>query len=101
MRDASLCFSANREHIVETPWSNLIIGFFGLVMIVGCSFLLRYREAAREYFIRQNRSMYGNWVGDRMEKRTTPMSGVGVPAIGGIIIGTVFILTAIFGHPGS
>jgi hypothetical protein len=86
---------------VEPPWSSLIIGLFGLVAIVGCSFLLRYRVAAREYFIRRNRSMYGSWVGDRMEKRTTPMSGVGVPAIGGIIIGAVSILTAIFGHPRS
>jgi hypothetical protein len=84
---------------MEPPWSNLIIGAAGIIAIVGSSFMLRHREAVLRFIISQNRSMYGNWVGDKMQKRTTPMSGVGVPAIFGIVIGSVFILVAIFGQP--
>ena len=84
---------------MEPPWSNLIIGAAGIIAVIGSSFMLRHREAVLRFIISQNRSMYGNWAADRMQRRATPMSGVGVPAIGGIVLGSVFLLVAIFGQP--
>ena len=84
---------------MEPPWSNLIIGAAGIIAIVGSSFLLRHREAVFRFIVSQNRSMYGNRVADKMQKRATPISGVMVPAIFGIVIGSVFVLVAIFGQP--
>jgi hypothetical protein len=86
---------------VDPPWSNLFIGAAGIIAIVGSSFVLRHREAVLRFIISQNRSMYGNWVAEKMQKGATPMSGVGVPAIFGIVVGSVFILAAIFGQPRS
>jgi hypothetical protein len=79
-------------------WTNLIVTVIGAVVIVGCSFLIKYRVAVQSQIVRQNTAMYGRRWGARMA-RTPVTMGVVVPAVFGIVIGSVFVAVGIFGHP--
>ena len=84
---------------MDWTWENVVVAGIGVVSVVGWGFAFRHRAAYRRLIIRQQRAMFGSWFAQLTEKKTTPMSAVGVPAIGGMIIGVVFILDGIFGHP--
>ncbi|HEU4807917.1 MAG TPA: hypothetical protein VFT01_06605 [Homoserinimonas sp.] len=80
-------------------FANFIIVGVGALAVVGGITMFRHRATLRRFFIRMQTRMYGFWVGNQMEQRTTPMTAVGVPAIGFVIIGCVFIVAGIFGEP--
>lgn len=82
---------------MDWTWQNLIVGLIGIFAITGCCFLIRHRVVVFKYIVRQNTAMYGRRFGARLGQ-TSATLGVVVPAVFGIVIGTGFVVGAIFGH---
>ena len=75
---------------------NVIVVLIGLLAIAGGILLFRHRAAAYGFIIDANTRLYGTRFGERISQRSGPGIGVGVPAIGFILIGTVFVLAGAF-----
>ena len=80
-------------------WLNLVFFLVGTGGVVGCCCAIRFRVQLLKFFLEQQTALFGSWFGNVMKRGTTPISGIVVPAIGGIAIGVVFVLVGIFGHP--
>jgi hypothetical protein len=83
---------------VNWTWTNTVFIVVGSAMIVSGALLLRHRVKARDFILAQQENLLGPRVGQYMERKTTPMSGVGVPAIFDIVLGVIIVMLAIFGH---
>ncbi len=79
--------------------ANLVLVVIGIAAVLLGVLLFRFRIAANKFFLDQQTSMFGQKVGDMMKRNNNPMLAVGVPAIFAIVIGAVFILFGVFGHP--
>ncbi len=77
---------------------NIAVFSVGVVFVALGIILFRYRMPVQEFLLRQQTAMFGSWVGDKMRKGATPMRSVGIPAIGFVVMGTIFVLAGVFGH---
>lgn len=75
---------------------NWLLVAIGCGAIAGATTMFRHRERIYRLIIEGQRATFGERVA-RLQDGGTPMTGVGVPALGGIVIGVVFILGGVFG----
>ena len=78
---------------MDVNWLLVAIGCGG---IVGGIAQFRHREVIFRRTIEGQRAMFGHRVARRQEGKTS-MSGVGVPALGLIVISVCFIVGGVFG----
>lgn len=79
-------------------WLNAIYALAGLVLIAASGVVIRYRVVVFRFFVKQTTALYGKKRGDSLWRNAGPKWGIMPPGIGGIFIGTVFLLEGIFGH---
>jgi hypothetical protein len=72
----------------------------GAGMIVACALLMRYRRPYFDYVVRQNTALYGRATGERM-KRAGIRMGVVLPAVFGIVLGSIMVVIGIFVPPNA
>lgn len=75
---------------------NWLLVVLGCGIIGGASATFRHRVPIYRMIIEGQRAMVGERA-VRWQDRATPMTGVGVPAVFGVIVGVGFILGGVFG----
>jgi hypothetical protein len=75
---------------------NWLLVAIGCGIIAGASAMFRHRERIYRLIIEGQRATFGERAA-RLQDGGTPMSGVGVPAVFGVVIGVGFILGGVFG----
>jgi predicted DNA repair protein MutK len=75
---------------------NIVAIVLGLVAIIGGIAMFRHRVTLRERINDEQERMFGRGIGGLMRRSTTPMTGVGIPAMALVVIGVMCILVGVF-----